>query len=218
MPRDLAAILDFMYHGEVNVKQDHLNSFLAVAERLKVRGLCQNDGGSSSGSKAATPQVEKPKSRVMDLEVHHPRSLEPQAKRPRPSLPAAPAVAEDDEVEELPPPQVKVEEGAEAPHRRGSAQHFPGGEAPHHSYPMAETGYDENLQGSEYGDYSGYDEELGYMEGGGGGVDPTQGTKGKAVSSLYRAGAAGSTCTLAPPLYSTSAELGRHGSSLFKCT
>merc|ERR1719319_1775950 len=121
MPRDLAAILDFMYHGEVNVKQDHLNSFLAVAERLKVRGLCQNDGGSSSGSKAATPQVEKPKSRVMDLEVHHPRSLEPQAKRPRPSLPAAPAVAEDDEVEELPPPQVMVEEGAEAPHRRRTA-------------------------------------------------------------------------------------------------
>lgn len=181
MPRDLAAILDFMYHGEVNVKQDHLNSFLAVAERLKVRGLCQNDGGSASGSKAPTPQVEKPKSRVMDLEVHNPRSLEPQAKRPRPSHPVAPAAAEDDEVEELPPPQVKLEEGAEAPHRRGSAQHFPGGETPHH-YPMAETGYDENLQGSEYGDYSGYDEEMGYMEGGGGGVDPTQGTKGRAPS------------------------------------
>jgi len=38
-----------MYNGEVNVKQEHLNSFLAVAERLRVRGLCQNDGRHSSG-------------------------------------------------------------------------------------------------------------------------------------------------------------------------
>lgn len=45
--RDLASILDFMYNGEVNVKQEHLNSFLAVAERLRVRGLSQNDGRST---------------------------------------------------------------------------------------------------------------------------------------------------------------------------
>ena len=40
-PRDLSAILDFMYNGEVNVEQGHLTSFLSVAERLRVRGLCQ---------------------------------------------------------------------------------------------------------------------------------------------------------------------------------
>merc|ERR1719492_739259 len=51
LPRDLAAILDFMYHGEVNVKQDHLNSFLAVAERLRVRGLCQGDTGVAPDTK-----------------------------------------------------------------------------------------------------------------------------------------------------------------------
>ena len=28
-----------MYHGEVNVAQEELNSFLAVAEDLKVKGL-----------------------------------------------------------------------------------------------------------------------------------------------------------------------------------
>jgi hypothetical protein len=39
--QDLAMIFDFMYNGEVNVQQDSLNSFLALAERLQVRGLTQ---------------------------------------------------------------------------------------------------------------------------------------------------------------------------------
>ena len=36
---DLLSILDFMYQGEVNIQQDHLNSFLEVAEDLKNKGL-----------------------------------------------------------------------------------------------------------------------------------------------------------------------------------
>ena len=39
---DLVSVLDFMYSGEVNVSQEDLNSFLAVAEDLRVRGLTQN--------------------------------------------------------------------------------------------------------------------------------------------------------------------------------
>jgi len=39
---DLTAVLNFMYHGEVNVAQEDLNSFLAIAEDLKVKGLTQN--------------------------------------------------------------------------------------------------------------------------------------------------------------------------------
>ena len=38
---DIEAILDFMYNGEVNVKQEDLRTFLAVAEDLRVRGLTQ---------------------------------------------------------------------------------------------------------------------------------------------------------------------------------
>ena len=38
---DLQAVINFMYHGEVNVAQDELNSFLAVAEVLRVKGLTQ---------------------------------------------------------------------------------------------------------------------------------------------------------------------------------
>ena len=39
--RDMALVLDFMYNGVVNVKQENLNTFLALAERLSVRGLTQ---------------------------------------------------------------------------------------------------------------------------------------------------------------------------------
>jgi len=42
---DLVSVLNFMYHGEVNVAQEELNSFLAVAEELKVKGLTQQNGG-----------------------------------------------------------------------------------------------------------------------------------------------------------------------------
>ena len=36
---DLTAILDFLYCGEANVFQDNLDSFLALAEELKLKGL-----------------------------------------------------------------------------------------------------------------------------------------------------------------------------------
>jgi len=39
---EILLVLNFMYHGEVNVAQDELNSFLAVAEDLQVKGLTQN--------------------------------------------------------------------------------------------------------------------------------------------------------------------------------
>jgi len=188
LPRDLAAILDFMYHGEVNVKQDHLNSFLAVAERLRVRGLCQNDGHpSSSSSSKPSSHIEKSKARLLAADAHTTSSPEPPPKRPRPSLPATPAAEEDNEVEELPPPQVKLEvEAADpSPLRRVSAQNFAAvQEATQQHYPMAEAGYEESMQGSEYGDYSGYEDEMGYMEGGGGiGQDQSQGGKVKKSGS-----------------------------------
>ena len=37
--KDVASILDFLYTGEANVQQDDLDSFLAIAEEIKLRGL-----------------------------------------------------------------------------------------------------------------------------------------------------------------------------------
>ena len=38
---DLVAIVDFLYHGEANVFQENLDSFLALAEELRLEGLTE---------------------------------------------------------------------------------------------------------------------------------------------------------------------------------
>merc|ERR1711942_286551 len=56
---DLMAVLNFMYQGEVNVAQEDLNSFLAIAEDLKVKGLTQNKSEKTS-RKQSIPQTHNP--------------------------------------------------------------------------------------------------------------------------------------------------------------
>ena len=101
--KDMQAVLNFMYHGEVNVAQEDLNSFLSVAEELQVKGLTQGQSGKGGGGSRETPS----------------RSAPPPSSRPRPtspSLPAkksrpvpAPRAAEDDEIQEVAVPTVKTE-------------------------------------------------------------------------------------------------------------
>ena len=68
--KELVSVLNFMYTGEVSVAQQDLNSFLAVAQELRVKGLTQ-------GAKTAPigPQAD------------------PAAKRTRPNPPSAPQSA-----------------------------------------------------------------------------------------------------------------------------
>lgn len=47
---DLQSVMDFVYHGEVNVAQDQLNSFLSVAEDLQIKGLTQHSTNSENES------------------------------------------------------------------------------------------------------------------------------------------------------------------------
>jgi len=76
LPWDLSCLLDFMYQGQVNVKQDNLKSFLALAERLKVRGLCQGDGSNSretSSNTGALRKVQQSKNRSPVALSHEPK-------------------------------------------------------------------------------------------------------------------------------------------------
>jgi len=56
---DLASILDFIYNGEVNVAQEDLNSFLAVAEELQIKGLTNRDNtsGAENNSNSKRPKI-----------------------------------------------------------------------------------------------------------------------------------------------------------------
>ena len=57
--QDLQAILDFVYYGEASIHQDNLDSFLAIAEELKIKGLI---GQTSSGVMEEVEETTKPNS------------------------------------------------------------------------------------------------------------------------------------------------------------
>merc|ERR1712123_486320 len=59
--KELLSVLNFMYMGEVNVAQEELNSFLAVAEDLRVKGLTQNNSSSEQTPRAPPKQEAPPK-------------------------------------------------------------------------------------------------------------------------------------------------------------
>merc|ERR1712183_696896 len=57
---DLQSVLNFMYHGEVNVAQEELNSFLAVAEDLRVKGLTQDQAETQHSRREANHKPAPP--------------------------------------------------------------------------------------------------------------------------------------------------------------
>jgi len=76
---NLKQVLDFMYNGEVNVAQEELNTFLNVAEDLKVKGLTRNQSSKKQNSNSTTPLYL----------ANHPcltdRQPEPLARKPNPT-------------------------------------------------------------------------------------------------------------------------------------
>ena len=106
----MVAILNFMYHGEVNVNQEDLQNFLAAAEELRIKGLSQ--ASSSHDSK-----LEKLDSGVPKMKQSS-GGQPPAAKRPRETSPVSgvspsstPVSAKSpvgDADEEADPPQLSV--------------------------------------------------------------------------------------------------------------
>jgi len=172
---DLQSVLNFMYHGEVNVAQDELNSFLAVAEELKVKGLTQNNSSSSNNTKTS-PQPAK-SSRSADRETSA-----PPAKRARPStamssgsstpaaIPAPPIPQpdddDDDDIQEVVPVKSEPRDGNSSVISSGGSAAIAApsggvyapqavGNPPDGQQPMGDEDYGDE---GEYEDYSGYGE------------------------------------------------------------
>ncbi len=51
--KDLEAILEFIYNGEVSIEDGELDSFLKVAASLQIRGLTEDDHGASAAAAAS---------------------------------------------------------------------------------------------------------------------------------------------------------------------
>jgi len=118
--KELLSVLNFMYMGEVNVAQEELNSFLSVAEDLRVKGLTQNN---SSPAQESSPKTSsKPDNQKQSVRPRDPidrDTIAPPPKRSRPVVPVqqlstSSFQAEDDDVQEVVP--VKTEPRDPSPH------------------------------------------------------------------------------------------------------
>jgi len=85
---DLQSVLNFMYHGEVNVAQEELNSFLAVAEDLRVKGLTQNQS-QAGGATKKDPLPNLPPPAIKTTPRSYEREYVPPPKRSRPHPPTS---------------------------------------------------------------------------------------------------------------------------------
>ncbi|XP_066907163.1 broad-complex core protein isoforms 1/2/3/4/5 isoform X2 [Halyomorpha halys] len=96
MFEDLHALVEFIYHGEVNVRQRSLSSFLKTAEVLRVSGLTQQSGAVSMGldkganladGRGSPHHPRKPQHKHRERPVSTPENLESQdsslPKRPK---------------------------------------------------------------------------------------------------------------------------------------
>jgi len=185
--KELLSVLNFMYMGEVNVAQDELNSFLAVAEDLRVKGLTQNN--SSSESSASKPKPEQPKTIIPRPRDPPERDSVPPPKRPRPTAPAPSSQAQsfqsfdqDDDIQEVVPVKSEPRDPAPTPM---AVHHTPQLDNPHSQYEVVQqqqatptsmqqntVALDESYADESY-DYGQYED--GSYDDGSGMIDPNTG-------------------------------------------
>jgi len=154
---DLQSVLNFMYHGEVNVAQEELNSFLAIAEELRVKGLTQNNGSSSSQNQQP-PTASKPAPSTVPKSMPLPKpSPRPQMDpAPPPKRPRPPAVEQDDDIQEVevpvkaePQPYQAETTHALAPHEEALAQYGEEGYEDYGQYEGEDGAYDTSMVGMD---------------------------------------------------------------------
>ena len=179
---DLQSVLNFMYHGEVNVAQEELNSFLSVAEDLKVKGLTQNQSQAESPSQEArhSKSQQKPTLAQKSAPDHPEREYIQNMKRPRP-----PPFKSDD-IQEIVSVKSEPNDPLPVPSHITHTQHVI--DTPSHLYsssqPETQTlaqvddpNMAMNYQEEEYEDYGQYDAGQEYADDMGTGGASSQGTE-----------------------------------------
>jgi len=73
---DMEALLSFMYHGQVSLAEENLNSFLAIAEELEVKGLiCGKNSSVGNSQPTVTANVVLKNGPSHDPQEYNARSL-----------------------------------------------------------------------------------------------------------------------------------------------
>merc|ERR1712226_413140 len=147
-----------MYHGEVNVAQEELNTFLAVAEELQVKGLTQGGAGGATTNSTPKPKSDpappRPRPAEQPAQLPKPRPRPP-IPNPTPYIPPHDDMADDDIQEVL--PIVKTELPAVYTPPAAQAQvHHQAGTVAHMEEQYGEEGYE---------DYGGYEGGQGFDDG-----------------------------------------------------
>ena len=183
---DLQAVLNFMYHGEVNVAQEELNSFLAVAEDLRVKGLTQNQAGPTKKESYSLPKSTTP---IKSTPLPPEREPIPIPKRPRPTPTASSNISQnhiDDDIQEVVP--VKMEPREAPPpitHQLAPPpEQFYSPEAGTQALAPADDQLTE-YQEEGYEDYGEYSGDLQGYEGGLQAGQPADGSKGGSRKFAY---------------------------------
>ncbi|XP_043504092.1 longitudinals lacking protein, isoforms H/M/V-like isoform X6 [Polistes fuscatus] len=71
--KELKAMIDYMYRGEVNISQDQLTALLKAAESLQIKGLSESKTGGSNGNNKSVSRVSKvaPQPRSSPLNISY---------------------------------------------------------------------------------------------------------------------------------------------------
>jgi len=176
---DLQSVLNFMYHGEVNVAQEELNSFLAVAEDLRVKGLTQDQAETSKTksenySQLKSSSLPKLHQRPPDRDPLPP----PKRSRPPPSAPATPttisaahfsSVTQDmeDDIQEVVPVKTEPRDPPPPPTVMPPPQDIYTTPDSHSLAPVEDDSF--GYQDDQYAEYEQYEDGQEYGGGGGGG-------------------------------------------------
>jgi len=187
---DLTSILDFIYNGEVNVAQEDLNSFLAVAEELQIKGLTNRDtpnsGTSNSASNSETPKKFSASTPSASKGSDRPRSAareeQPPVKKVRKSSPAPiPTPSKPIQQKFIEPIEIEPEEVKEVVNIKDDPEVVMASTS---AVNIDEAGQD--FGGDEYDEsYDGYYEDDGAEMGDG--AEGTDGTKDDTISNAMKA-------------------------------
>merc|ERR1719234_1065737 len=151
-----------MYQGEVNVAQEELNSFLAVAKDLKTPGSTRKGPGASSSSNTEKQRAPSPK--ISRPPAPPERDPVPPPKRPRPAPPPQSYHHDDDDIQEVQPIVKSEPVSAPAEVVPQQQQYAVAGQQSQQQVALEDDAYaDESYDYGEYGD-GGYDDGSGMID------------------------------------------------------